>query len=89
MAERWDTWPTPVSSSKHTGQMLDWIRWKTGRKALVVVAIGVNSVVVAKDPDLSSKDAIEALQTERDLIDKLLNHLTADRTHAAAMRPNR
>ena len=90
MAEKWDTWPTPVTSSKHTGQLLDWVRWKTGRKALIVLAIGVNSVVVAKDDQLDEEDAIATLETERDTIEELLRYLgQTKKTHAAKLRPNR
>ncbi len=74
MAERWDTWPTPIKSSKHVGQSLEWVRWKTGRKALLTLAIGVNSTVVSADPDLKAEEAIEMLRGELANIEELLRY---------------
>lgn len=85
---RWDTWPKVVTSSKHVGQMLEWVRWKTGGKVQVVVAIGANSVAVAKDEAMTAEDLIAALQTEQDTIADVLRYLQATRKPSGAkMRP--
>ena len=73
--QRWDTWPAVVTSGKHVGQMLEWIRWKTRRKVQLVIAIGANKVAVAKDEDLDAEEAIRMLETEQDTISEVLRYL--------------
>jgi hypothetical protein len=91
MAEqgKWDTWPREVTSSKHVGQVLEYVRWKTGGRVQLVVAIGPNSVAVAKDEKIPAEDLIKALETELDTIREVLRYLHA--THkpsGAKMRPD-
>lgn len=91
MAEqgKWDTWPAKVTSSKHVGQMLEWVRWKTGNRVQIVVAIGANSVAIAKDESLDAEEAIRILETERDTISEVLRYLQATgKPSAAKMRPD-
>ena len=91
MAEqrKWDTWPAVVSSSKHVGQMLEWLRWKTGGKVQLVIAIGANSVAVARDDRMPVAELINALRAEQDTIADLLNYLQATNLPSVAkMRPD-
>jgi hypothetical protein len=91
MAERrqWDTWPTPVTKSAHVGQMLEWVSWKTGGNVQLVIAVGPNSVAVAKGEHMTAEDAIQALQTEMDTISDVLRYLQATgRPSGAKMRPD-
>lgn len=85
-----DTWPERLTNGEHVGQALDWVRWKTEGRALMMVAIGVNSVVVAKDRNLNAEDAIELLTKELDVIARLVRDLHASKkTHGAKARPQR
>lgn len=78
-----------VSSSKHVAQMLEWLRWKTGGKVQLVIAIGANSVAVARDDRMPVADLIKALRTEQDTIKELLNYLQATNAPSGArMRPD-
>jgi hypothetical protein len=87
--QRWDTWPTVVTKSSHVGQMLEWVQWKTGGKVQLVVAIGANSVAVAKGETLGAEEAIKTLQTELDTISEVLRYLQATKKPSAAkMRPD-
>jgi len=91
MAEqrKWDTWPAVVSNSKHVAQMLEWLRWKTGGKVQLVIAIGANSVAVARDDSMPVAELIKALRTEQDTIADLLNYLQATNLPIGAkMRPD-
>jgi len=91
MAEqrKWDTWPAVVSNSKHVAQMLEWLRWKTGGKVQLVIAIGANSVAVARDDSMPVAELIKALRTEQDTIADLLNYLQATNLPSGAkMRPD-
>ena len=91
MAEqrKWDTWPTVVSSSKHVGQMLEWLRWKTGGKVQLVIAIGANSIAVARDDRIPVAELIKALRIEQDTIADLLNYLQSTNLPSGAkMRPD-
>lgn len=56
-----DTWPKWISSSKHVAEAVDWVRWKTQGRAKLVIAIGVNSISVAKNIELDPEDAIAIL----------------------------
>jgi hypothetical protein len=91
MAEqrKWDTWPAVVSNSKHVAQMLEWLRWKTGGKVQLVIAIGANSVAVARDDRMRAEDLIETLRVEQDTIAELLRYLQATNLPSGAkMRPD-
>ena len=91
MAEqrKWDTWPTVVTKSSHVGQMLEWVRWKTGGKVQLVIAIGANSVAIAKATELTAEEAIKALQAEMDTMSAVLRYLQATgKPSAAKMRPD-
>ena len=86
MAEqrKWDTWPAVVSSSKHVGQMLEWLRWKTGGKVQLVIAMGANSVAVARDDRMPVAELINALRAEQDTIADLLFQSTPPARGATA-----
>ena len=91
MAEprKWDTWPKVVSSSKHVAQMLEWLRWKTAGKVQLVIAIGANSVAVARDDRIPVEDLIKSLRAEQDTIADLLHYLQATNMPSGAkMRPD-
>lgn len=56
-----ETWPTWISSSKHVAEAVDWVRWKTQGRAKLVIAIGANSLSIAKNRELDPEDAIAIL----------------------------
>ncbi len=42
---------------------MDWVRRRIGNSALVIVAIGKNSIAYTKHPDLTPRDAVELLES--------------------------
>lgn len=72
-----------------------YIRWMAnGRNekgpALLVLAIGVNSVAISRDGGLDAEDAIELLQREAETIARLLRELgAAKECNGFLARPNR
>jgi hypothetical protein len=55
---------------------------------MLIMAIGVNSIAIAKDPDLTPEDAIQLLEHERETIERLLQRLHHTRQiYGAAQRP--
>lgn len=72
-----------------------YIRWMAnGRKekgpALMVIAIGVNSIAISKDAGLDPESAVELLQEEMDTIARLLRELgAAKECNGVVARPNR
>jgi hypothetical protein len=86
---KWDTWPAVVTSSKHVGQMLEWVRWKTRGKVQLVIAVGPASIAVAKAEELTAENAIAILEAERDTISDVLRYLqAAHKPSAAKIRPD-
>jgi hypothetical protein len=71
-------------------QALNWLRWRTRESALLIVAIGVNSIAIAKDPKLDPEDAIALLELEQDTIAELLRRLMDQRNaYGSKQRPQR
>jgi hypothetical protein len=71
-------------------QALNWLRWRTRESALLIVAIGVNSIAIAKDPKLDPEDAISLLELEQDTIAQLLRRLKDQRNaYGSQQRPQR
>ena len=62
MAEEKREWE--LKSAKNVADALEWLRRRTKGRALVLVAIGTNSIAYTKDPQLSPKDAAELLQQQ-------------------------
>lgn len=82
-----ETWPAVLTSSEHVGQALDWVRWKTQGKVMLVIAIGPNSIAIAKDRELRAIDAVEILENEAKTIAEILGQLDQRKvTHAAKRR---
>lgn len=82
-------WPNEFKTSRDVASGLNWLRWKTADRAQILIAIGRNSVAVAKAPACDPEDAIEMLQTELDTITRLIRELgSGRRTHAAVPRPD-
>lgn len=68
---------------------LNWVRWKTQNKAELIIAIGPNSVAVAKGENIDAEDAIQTLTQEMDTIAKVLRELQAKKqTHGSGPRPD-
>jgi hypothetical protein len=81
-----DTWPTWISSSKHVAEAVDWVRWKTQGRAKLVIAIGANSISVAKNRELDPEDAIAILGDLQDQIAKAIRAISsAGLTHASTL----
>ena len=72
-----------------------YIRWMANSRqekgpALLVLAIGVNSVAISRDAGLDAEDAIELLQMEAETIARLLRELgAAQQCNGFLARPNR
>ena len=82
-------WPDKLTSSKHVAEALNWISWRTQGNSLLIVAIGKNSVAVARHPDLAVEDAISLLELEADTIARLLRDLKSKEAYGSAARPDR
>jgi len=70
-----ETWPTTISSSKHIAEALDWVRHKSGDRVRVAVAIGVNSIAIAKPREVDPEDAIAILADLQDQIARAIREL--------------
>ena len=72
-----------------------YIRWMSnGRRekgpALMVIAIGINSIAVSLDVDLRPDDAIKILETEAEVIRQLLRELSDHKeSNGFTRRPTR
>jgi lysophospholipase L1-like esterase len=72
-----------------------YIRWMSnGRRekgpALMVIAIGVNSIAISRDVDLRLEDAIKILETEAEVIIQLLKELSDHKeSNGFTRRPKR
>jgi hypothetical protein len=53
-----------LKSASDVGKALEWLRWRSEGGALVLLAIGRNSISYAKHPDVSAADAIEFIEQE-------------------------
>lgn len=84
-------------SSADVASALQWVRWKTqgGREqsrpgALLLLAIGPNSISASMDLKLDAEDAIAMLADELETIAKLLRFMKeTQKTHHHIARPNR
>jgi hypothetical protein len=89
------SFPQGYKTSAEFAQGLQYVRWlANGRSehgnALLVVAIGVNSIAISRDLDLRPEDGIALLELEADTIAQLLEELKArKKTHGAMARPDR
>lgn len=59
MSNNWE-----LNSADDVAQALDWLRRRMHGSALVLVAVGVNSIAYAKDTSLSPNDAAEIVQRQ-------------------------
>lgn len=84
--EKWDTWPVKISSPRHTGQLLEWVRWKTENRIMLVIAIGGNSIAISKDENLKAEDAVAMLTDEMETIALAIRQITNDHSYAIARR---
>jgi hypothetical protein len=83
-------WPQWLTTPHLVAQALNWLRWRTRESALLIVAIGVNSIAIAKDPKLDPEDAISLLELEQDTIAQLLRRLKDQRNaYGSQQRPQR
>jgi hypothetical protein len=83
-------WPNEFRNSSDVASACNWVRWKTRGGALLVLAIGANSVCAAVDEKLDAKDAIEILQVERDTIAALIRAIKqGKKTHHFIARMDR
>lgn len=85
-----NTWPTWIQKPEHVAEAADWVRWKTQDRVRVVIALGANSVAVAKARDLESEDAITLLMEAQETIARTLREIQERKvTHAHARLPDR
>ncbi len=89
MAEEKKQWPNEFKTARDLASALNWVRWKSDGRALVLLAIGRNSVAIAKGPAVDAEDVIVALESEKDTIARLLREMGAQGlTHASTPRPD-
>lgn len=80
-------WPKWLTTSELVAQALNWLRWRTKENALLLLAIGINSIAVSVDPHLDPEDAIALLELEQDTIATLIRRLKEQRRpHGSARR---
>lgn len=53
-----------IKSARDVAEALEWVRRRSKGRALVLVAIGVNSVAYAKDPAVSPADAARLVHSQ-------------------------
>jgi hypothetical protein len=68
----WDQWPEKISSARQTGQLLEYVMKKTDRRVMLIIAIGANSVAIAKDQKLDPKAAVAVLEDVRETVERLI-----------------
>ena len=77
-----ETWPQWIDSPTHVAEAADWVRWKTQGRVKLVIAIGANSVAVAKGREMDAEDAIAVLADIQDQIAQAIRELqTKKQTH--------
>ena len=85
-----EPWANEFKTSRDVASACNWVRWKTKGGALLVLAIGVNSVCAAVDEKLDAEDAIAILEIELDTIANLIRDIKRrKKTHYFAARPLR
>jgi hypothetical protein len=81
-----ETWPQWLTSAKHIAQAADWVRWKTQDRARIVIAVGANSIAVAKSRQIDAEDAVAILADLQDQIARALRHLDLEKaTHTSVL----
>jgi len=87
--------PEGFKNSADVAGGCQYIRWMAnGRSekgpALMVIAIGVNSIAISRDARLDPEDAVQLLETEAQTIAALLRELgAAKECNGCKARPNR
>lgn len=85
-----EPWPKKFTEPAQVGEALNWLRWRTNESALLVMAIGVNSIALSLDPNVDAEDLIEMLAMEQDTIAQLIRRLKEKKAlHGAGPRPRR
>lgn len=59
MSDNWE-----LRSADDVAQALDWLRRRMHGNALVLVAVGINSIAYAKDTKVSPADAADIVQRQ-------------------------
>jgi len=83
-----ETWPDPITSSKHVAEAIDWVRHRTRDRVRLIVAIGLNSIAVAKPREVDAEDAIAILNDLQDEIAQAIRQIK-NQTHTAMPLPER
>jgi hypothetical protein len=82
-------WPNTFETSRDVAEALNWIIWKTGGKAQLIIALGPNSISAAINERMDAEEAIAALEAEQDTIARLIRYLRdSKKTHWYAARPD-
>lgn len=81
-----ETWPDPITKSEHVAQAIDWVRHRTRDRIKLIIAIGTNSVAVAKPREIDAEDAIAFLGDLQDAIASAIRKLGATRTTHTSIR---
>lgn len=74
-----ESWPPVVEKAQTVAEMLDWVRRRTGGRAVLGVMVGVNGVAVCKDKDLQPRDAMDMLRSQMSLIEAAMEDLQGQR----------
>ena len=70
-----ETWPNPITQTKHVKDAIDWVRHRTGDRVRLIIAVGVNGLAIAKPQDVQAEDAIAFLKDLEAPIAKALRQL--------------
>jgi hypothetical protein len=79
-------WPDKLRSGPEIASALNWIRWRTEGRAMVVIAIGTNGIAIAKDQAMNSVDALELLRGELQNIAAAIATLDRNKSPQGAFR---
>lgn len=82
MAEPKRNWE--LKSAEDVAEALDWVRRRTKGAGLVLVAIGVNSIVVSKDVALGAYDAAQLVRENFQGIQQTLQRVQDQRVTRGA-----
>lgn len=88
-------WAEGFKTSGDVAAGCQWVRWMANGKsengpALLVIAVGVNSVAASLDPKMNAVEVAALLELEAATISDLLRSLRATgKTHGARPRPSR
>jgi prefoldin subunit 5 len=85
-----ETWPDPIVKSEHVAQAIDWVRHRTRDRIRLLVAVGANSIAVAKPRDVDAEDAISFLADLQEDIARAIREMQQKRlTHISIRLPDR